>query len=226
MAAARSAGLENVSIDLIFGLPDRLGRDWQDDLDRALALEPDHISLYGLTAETATPLGRWVAEGRESLADEETYRAEYLSAAELLRRAGFVHYEVSNFARPGRESRHNRAYWDGVPYLGLGPGAHSFLPPRRFWNTRDWAAYRDRVLAGGSAVDGEELVGGEAATLERIWLGLRVSSGLDGLTAGQLGVAQRWERSGWAEVSGGRVRLTPAGWLLLDQLVVELDGAA
>lgn len=226
VSAARAAGFDNISVDLIFGLPARLGRDWAADLDRALGLEPDHISLYGLTAESATPLGRWVAEGRERLADEEQYRSEYLYAAERLTRAGFVHYEVSNFARPGRESLHNLAYWAGVPYLGVGPGAHSFLPPRRFWNTRDWAAYRDRVLSGGSAVEGEESVGAESAALERLWLGLRVAEGLGDLTGGQGVVADRWRRLGWAEVTGGRVRLTAEGWLLLDRLVVELDAAA
>jgi oxygen-independent coproporphyrinogen-3 oxidase len=225
LAAARAAGFDNVSVDLIFGLPERLGRDWAADLDRALALEPEHISLYGLTAETATPLGKWVAEGRERLADEDRYREEYLYAAETLTRAGYVHYEVSNFARPGLESRHNRAYWEGVPYLGLGPGAHSYLPPRRLWNTRDWAAYRERVLSGRSAVDGEEEVEASAATLERLWLGLRVADGLQDLTERQRAVARTWNQRGWAELAGGGVRLTAEGWLLLDRLVVELDAA-
>jgi oxygen-independent coproporphyrinogen III oxidase len=115
MAAARAAGFGNVSIDLIFGLPERLGRDWADDLDRALSLEPDHISLYGLTAELATPLGRWVREGRETLADQDRYAEEYLLANARLSAAGFEHYEVSNFARPGLRSRHNFAYWTGAP---------------------------------------------------------------------------------------------------------------
>lgn len=225
VAAARSAGFDNVSVDLIFGLPARLNRDWAADLDRALALEPEHISLYGLTAEAATPLGRWVASGREQLADEDRYREEYLHAAETLTRAGYVHYEVSNFARPGRESQHNRAYWQGVAYLGLGPGAHSFLPPRRSWNVRDWAEYRVRVLGGRSPVDGEEEVAPDAAGLERLWLGLRVAEGLGGLTERQMEVARTWQNRGWAEVNGGGVRLTAEGWLLLDRLVLELDTA-
>src|SRR5690606_13268321 len=185
--------------------------------ERVLALEPSHLSLYGLTAEPATPLGRWVSAGRERLADEESYEREYLEAVARLTEAGFLHYEVSNFARPGRESRHNRAYWEGVPYLGLGPGAHSYVSPRRFWNTRDWAAYRDRLLSGGTAVEGEEVVGAEAAMLERVWLGLRLSGGLGDLTEAQLAVAERWHRAGWAEVLARRVHLTPEGWLLLDQ---------
>jgi oxygen-independent coproporphyrinogen III oxidase len=224
VAAARSAGVDDISVDLIFGLPERLGRSWPEDLDRALELGPDHVSLYGLTAEPATPLGRRVAEGRETMVEEELYEAEFLLAAERLGAAGFEQYEVSNFARPGRESRHNRAYWTGVPYLGLGPGAHSFLAPRRFWNLRDWAAYRQRLVDGQLAVEGAEEVTGEAAELERIWLGLRTQ---DGLGAETLGPAQRmlagtWQEGGLAAIANGRLRLTTRGWLLLDRLTVEL----
>ncbi|MGH7506985.1 MAG: coproporphyrinogen-III oxidase family protein, partial [Longimicrobiales bacterium] len=226
VAAARAAGIENVSIDLIFGLPKRLSRDWPADVERTLALEPEHISLYGLTAEPATPLGRWVREGREALADEETYRAEFLHAAGRLGAAGYIQYEVSNFARPGRESRHNQAYWQGAPYLGLGPGAHSYLPPRRLWNTRDWGAYRARLADGLPATDGEEIVDPTADRLERLWLGLRTAEGVPSLSAAQVEVAERWRSRGWAEIDAGGVRLTPEGWLLLDRLAVELDGAA
>jgi oxygen-independent coproporphyrinogen-3 oxidase len=228
VAAARAAGLNNYSIDLIFGLPARLGRDWGADLERALALEPRHVSLYGLTAEPATPLGRWVGEGRERLAEEEVYEAEYLHAAERLREAGFEHYEVSNFARPGFESRHNRAYWTGAAYLGLGPGAHSFLPPGRRWNLRDWEAYRKAIIAGKSAVAESEVVTGEAARLEQIWLGLRAAAGLtrSGWSLAQEQLAARWVEEGWAELTPAVVRLTPAGWLLLDRLAVEFDAAA
>jgi oxygen-independent coproporphyrinogen III oxidase len=228
MAAVRAGGIENVSVDLIFGLPDRLGRDWSADLDRAIALEPDHVSLYGLTAEPATPLGRWVGEGREQLADEDRYAEEYLLAAEKLGAAGFVHYEVSNFARPGRESRHNRAYWNGSAYIGLGPGAHSFVPPRRFWNTRDWFEYRQRVFASGIAVEGDERVGEQTASLEAAWLGLRSNEGVPvaGLTEGQSLLVRRWRELEWATVGDGRVRLTAAGWLLLDRLSVELSQRA
>lgn len=224
--AARRAGIENYSIDLIFGLPARLGRDWGADLERALGLEPNHISLYGLTAEPATPLGRWVSEGRERLAEEEVYEREYLLASETLRGAGFEHYEVSNFARPGYRSRHNRAYWTGAAYLGLGSGAHSFLPPVRRWNLRAWEAYRRAVAAGESPVAESEVVTGDAARLERIWLGLRA----DGLpreswSPAQERLADRWARAGWAVGGGGPLRLTPQGWLLLDRLAVEFDAA-
>ena len=232
IAAARSAGLSNVSIDLIFGVPARLGRDWSGDLDRAIELDCEHVSLYGLTAEKEAPLGRWVADGRETLADEDTYAEEYLMAAERLGAAGYVHYEVSNFARPGFESRHNRAYWTGAPYLGLGPGAHSYLPPHRFWNVRDWAAYRTRVLGAGppaeaaGAIDGSERVDAETSSLEQAWLALRTNDGARLETPAQQRMADTWTARGWAVEAGGRVRLTAEGWLLLDRLAVEFETSA
>lgn len=224
LEAARAAGIDNVSIDLIFGLPARLGRDWQDDLDRTVALDPAHVSLYGLTAEPATPLGRWVKDGREVLADDDRYATEYMAAVDTLGAAGYRPYEVSNFSRPGRESRHNRAYWRHLPYLGLGPGAHSFLPPARCWNVRDWAEYRQRLADGRSAEDGSERLSEDDVALERVWLGLRSDDGLEtaGLAPAQQGLVAGWLGSGLATATAHRVRLTPGGWLLLDRLAVEL----
>jgi oxygen-independent coproporphyrinogen-3 oxidase len=226
LAGARAAGFTNISLDLIFGLPQRLGRDWDADLDRLLELAPAHVSLYGLTAEAATPLGRWVGDGREVMAPEESYAAEYLAAADRLRGAGYQHYEVSNFARPGFESRHNQAYWDDAAYIGLGPGAHSYLPPRRIWNVRDWNQYRTVVDSGRLPQDGAETVDSAARGLERVWLALRTSAGLTGLTAAQQRLAERWYAQGWAVISDGRVTLTPRGWLLLDRLAVDMDDTA
>ena len=227
VSAARDVGLGNVSIDLIFGLPTRVGRDWSRDLDSALALEVPHVSLYGLSVEPATPLGRAVAEGREPPVDEERYREEFLEAAERLRAAGYEHYEVSNFALPGHESRHNQVYWDGRPYLGLGNGAHSYGPPLRRWNVRDWGAYRARLSRGEPAEGGRELVDADAEALERVWLGLRTSGGLpiDDLGGEALDLVAAWEAQGLAEATARRVRLTAEGWLALDGLAVALDGA-
>lgn len=225
LEAARAAGISNVSVDLIFGLPARFERDWGADLERVIAMDPAHVSLYGLTAEKNTPLGRWVSEGRESLADEDRYVEEYLLAVEKLGAAGYEHYEVSNFSRPGLWSRHNHAYWTGVPYLGIGPGAHSFLPPVRWWNVRDWNEYAARLGRGDTARESEEVVGSETAALERAWLGLRTRDGLrlDELKPPQLARVQRWQSSGLASVDAGIARLTAQGWLVLDRLVVELD---
>jgi putative oxygen-independent coproporphyrinogen III oxidase len=225
---ARAAGFENLSIDLIFGVPGRLGRSWRDDLERALTLDVGHVSLYGLSVERGTPLGRAVAAGSEAPVDEEQYRAEYLTAAQLLTGAGYLHYELSNFARPGLESRHNAAYWDGTPYLGLGNGAHSYAHPLRRWNVRDWSEYATRAAAGTIPEAEREEVDAAAVRLERLWLGLRTRTGLDldGLPPAAVDVAGRWVDAGWARASEGRLRLTAEGWLLLDRLAVELDLAA
>ena len=226
--AARAAGLTDISIDLIFGLPASVGRDWSRDLDRALALDVPHVSLYGLSVEPATPLGRAVAEGREPPVDEERYRGEFLEAAERLGAAGYAHYEVSNFARPGHASRHNAAYWDGRPYLGLGNGAHSYAHPLRRWNVRDWGAYRERLLEGSSPEEGRELIDPDAEALERIWLGLRTSRGLSTaqLETGAKALLATWGERGLAVWEDDSVRLTPEGWLGLDGMAVELDRAA
>jgi oxygen-independent coproporphyrinogen III oxidase len=225
MDAARSAGFDNISIDLIFALPSRLERDWAADLEQAVALDPAHISLYGLTAEPATPLGRWVRDGRETMADEERYAQEYLLAVRVLTAAGYNHYEVSNFAMPGRDSRHNRAYWQHRSYLGIGPGAHSYEPPVRSWNVRDWAEYRLRLERGEPVEDARETLSTAEIGLERVWLGLRADEGLqvEQLTAAQRQRAGCWQQAGWAEERDGAVRLTGQGWLLLDRLAVELD---
>jgi oxygen-independent coproporphyrinogen-3 oxidase len=228
LAAARAAGFDNVSIDLIFGLPGRLGRDWAADLDRTLQLAPEHVSLYGLTAEAATPLGRWVREGKEALADEDRYADEFLLAHERLTAAGYEHYEVSNFGLPGRRSRHNSAYWTGAPYAALGPGAHAFYPPERRWNLRGWEAYQESIQRRQLPVEGQEHVSAEDAALERVWLALRTDLGYDAVAATptQLDLARLWEAQGWADLGGGRVRLTADGWLLLDRLAVDFDAAA
>ncbi|HSU15540.1 radical SAM family heme chaperone HemW [Longimicrobium sp.] len=227
--AARAAGFGSVSVDLIFGLPSRLGRDWGADLFHALALEPEHVSLYGLTAEAAAPLGRWVSEGRETLADEDRYADEYLLAHERLTAAGFEHYEVSNFGLPGRRSRHNFVYWTGAPYAALGPGAHAFHPPLRRWNVRGWDAYRAMLLDEHRLpTDGEETVDEETAGLERAWLHLRTDRGWPLGDAGdaERRLAETWVRQGWARVEDDALKLTADGWLLLDRLAVEMASAA
>jgi len=166
-----------------------------------------------------------VKEGRMTPAGEDLYRDEYLEASHLLTSEGFVHYEVSNFALPGFESRHNRTYWEGRPYLGLGNGAHSYIHPRRRWNLRDWNAYQSAALEGRIPVDAEESLTDQDARLERIWLGLRTSRGLRLASLGPAasGLAGTWAREGLGEILGDRIVLTPSGWLILDHLAVALD---
>lgn len=227
VARAKSAGVANLSVDLIFGLPGSTGRDWSDDIERALHLDVPHVSLYGLTVEEATPLARFVREGRVKMAGEARYSDEYLYAAEALAAAGYRHYEVSNFARPGFASRHNRACWRGAPYLGLGNGAHSCVGGRRWWNERDWARYARGVEADGSGRAGSEALTSQQRRLEALWLALRTAEGVDANAFGRpaASLLGTWRNRGLAADAGDSVRLTPNGWLVLDELTLELDAA-
>ena len=219
----RAAGFDNISLDLIFALPQDLERDWGRDLDQALALEPEHLSLYGLTVEERTPLARWVSRGATQAPDDDRYADEYLLAHERLAARGYEFYEVSNAARAGRISRHNSAYWTGRPYLGLGPAAHSFDGRRRSWNKRAWEEYRRAVSAGESPIESEEVLTEEQRRIESVYLGLRTKAGLP-VAVVPSDRRAAWAAAGWGEESDGRIRLTAPGWLLLDTLVRDLTG--
>lgn len=216
----RAAGIANVSLDLIYALPPTLGRDWDRDLEQALVLAPDHLSLYGLTIEAHTPLARWVARGIAEPAPDERHAEEFLRAHTELTGAGFRHYEVSNYALQGREAIHNRAYWLRAPYLGLGPSAHSAMGTGRWWNLRDWEAWSLAIAEGRSSVEGEEELDPSAVAMETLYLGLRTDQGVDQALLDSTDV-RTWEDAGWAERHDGRVRLTPEGWLRLDALMVS-----
>lgn len=218
--ALRAAGIASISLDLIYALPPELARDWTADLTQALALEPDHLSLYGLTVEPHTPLGRWVDRGEVHTTPDERYAAEFLEAHDRLTSAGFLHYEVSNYGRPGRVAQHNSAYWRRVPYLGLGPSAHSANGNRRWWNIREWAEWDATLGEGKVSVAGEEELSPESIRVEDLYLGLRTSNGLarELLSPDLLRV---WDDEGWAEEVGDKVRLTAEGWLRLDALVAQ-----
>lgn len=222
LATLRDAGLTDVSVDLIFAVPKALAREWDRDLDQALALEPTHVSLYGLTIEGGTPLGRWMARGEVAEAPEESYEAEFLRAHDSFTAVGFEHYEVSNYARPGRRARHNSSYWLGVPYLGLGPSAHGFDGQERRWNVAAYAAWDARVREGGDPCGGRELLTAENRRTEAVYLGLRTSEGLP-LESADLALVAPWEHAGWVTVaSDGRLRCTAQGWLRLDALAAAL----
>ena len=143
--AARQAGFDNLSIDLIYGLPHMTLEEWRDNLQQALALRPEHLSAYHLTIEPQTPFGRAKARGTLQEIDPESSFAQYQLLRELLCGAGYEHYEISNFALPGRRARHNSLYWHGVPYLGIGPSAHSFDGKRRQWNIAHLGQYLERT---------------------------------------------------------------------------------
>ncbi|HEX6630412.1 MAG TPA: radical SAM family heme chaperone HemW [Gemmatimonadaceae bacterium] len=218
---AREGGITNFSIDLIFALPAVLDRSWERDLDEALALEPPHVSLYGLTVEPRTPLGRWVERGSVTEAVEERYEAEFLRAHERLAAAGYEHYEVSNYARPGYRSRHNSSYWSGVPYAGLGPSAHEFDGVSRRWNVAAYADWVRRLREDVDPVEGSELLTAENRQAEAVYLGLRTTDGLP-LREDEAAVVAPWVAAGWGTVDAGRLRLTPVGWLRLDSLAASL----
>jgi oxygen-independent coproporphyrinogen-3 oxidase len=217
VATLRDAEISELSLDLIFGLPAVLGRDWGADLSRALALRPDHLSLYGLTIEDHTPLARWTARGEIAPVDEDRYAAEFLEADAILGQAGYDHYEVSNYSLPGRRARHNSAYWRREPFIGIGPSAHSGWGANRLWNLREWAAYERAMARGESAVVGAERLDEEAVELEALYLGLRTREGVAGDRLPPE-TATAWTEAGWARASGGVVRLTAEGWLRLDAL--------
>jgi oxygen-independent coproporphyrinogen-3 oxidase len=217
----RNGGITNWSLDLIFSLPAELERSWERDVAMAVDLQPSHVSLYGLTIEQHTPIARWRERGRVVEAPEETYEREYLHAHDALAAAGYEHYEVSNFSKPGARSRHNSGYWNGASYVGLGPAAHGFDGVQRRWNEREYAAWVRRLCAGDDPVAGTEVLSAENQSSEQVYLGLRTTNGLV-LDDDEAGHVQRWIDAGWAGLDGGRLRLTPSGWLRLDALAASL----
>ncbi len=248
--ALRSAGIPDISVDLIFALPEHLKRDWGRDLDLVLALEANHLSIYGLTVEPKTPLGKWTARGQVIEAPEERYEAEFLEADRRLVAAGYEHYEVSNYGRPGHRAVHNSAYWTGAPYLGLGPAAHGFDGRTRRWNESHYTAWQAQLAEGVDPLEGREAIGPDEAVAEAVYLGLRTTDGLN-IRQNELTTVTRWIDAGWGELgssgagadepgftarpSGSKVaeraeplpqspvlRLTPAGWLRLDSLAAAL----
>jgi oxygen-independent coproporphyrinogen-3 oxidase len=217
----RRGGIANISLDLIFALPASLNRSWERDLTLALDLEPQHVSLYGLTVEAHTPIARWADRGAVVEGSEAQYEEEFLLASDSMTRAGFEHYEVSNFARPGRASRHNSAYWTGAPYAGIGPSAHSFDGAIRRWNVSAYSEWIRRLTTGRPVSGGEEILTRENRDAEDVYLGLRTRGGLE-INSTELDTVVRWVEAGWGELEGSRLRLTPTGWLRLDSLAADL----
>ena len=237
-AAARAAGFANVSIDLIYGIPGQSLADWRGGLGAALALEPDHLSLYALSLalapdEWAAPPRPGALRWRQRLVgrqDDELAAAQYEAAEELLSRAGYRHYELSSWARPGFESRHNSAYWERRPYTGIGAGAHSYDGATRAWNVRDLDRYLALVEAGQPPVEGSEELAEATRAFEAIALGLRRVDGMsraafaaefgqDPLERHAAAVGET-TRIGLVEVDGDAIRLTARGRLLANEALV------
>ncbi|MDR1443115.1 MAG: radical SAM family heme chaperone HemW [Bifidobacteriaceae bacterium] len=233
VADARGAGLD-VSVDLIYGTPGETLTDWEASVRAALDLGVDHVSAYALSLEEHTPMARRIRQGLLAPVDADEQAAKYVLADELFSSAGLGWYEISNWARPGHESMHNLGYWTGAEWWGIGPGAHSSLGARRFWNVKSPVAYADRLTGGASPVAGEETLDDAAVSLERIMLRSRTSQGLDlddlsvegrrtvpGLIAD--GLAQQRTGTANAKFVDGIV-LTQRGRLLADLVTRTLAG--
>ena len=182
---ARQAGFDNIGLDLIYGLPAQDKENWLGDLTRAIETETEHLSCYMLTVESNTPLGRDVAAARIRLPSDGTVRELFDTTIDFLTTHGFVQYEISNFARQTgvgsepRFSRHNQKYWSFAPYIGLGPSAHSFIEPERYWNHRRLKDYMRQIEAGQSPIAGREKLTREQMIMEAIYLGLRTTRGIE-----------------------------------------------
>lgn len=224
----RGEGIDNISIDLIFALPEVLQRDLARDLDSAIALSPNHISAYGLTVEPHTPLGRWSARGEIDEMPEDHWADQFELTHRTLETAGFAHYEVSNYARENRVARHNGAYWQDRKYIGLGPSAHGFDGRERRWNEAVYTHWLEKLGAGQDPVGGSESLSNEQRIAERVYLGLRTTAGLE-ISASDDPIVTPWLAAGWAEVNerhGSRIlSLTIAGWMRLDALASALTNS-
>lgn len=176
---ARHCGIEDIGLDLIFGIPGQTLKSWSRSLQTALELRPEHLSIYGLTYEAGTPLTRLVEGGTVTRIDEELEREMFLLAKHTLESNGYEMYEISNYALPGKRSRHNQTYWDGRPYLGLGPSAHSFDGAQRWWNVAELSEYVSRLTSNQTAVQDRETLTRSQELEEMILLGLRRREGID-----------------------------------------------
>jgi len=225
---AHEVGFGNVNLDLIYGLPYQTLDHWEETLQRALALGPEHLSAYALGLEEGTLLKEQVDRGQHPRPDPDLAADMYLLAEEMLADAGYRHYEISNWARPGRECRHNLTYWRNEPYLGFGAGAHSWFGGRRFWGVLSPEEYIQRVSGGLSTAGGSEEIGRGLEMAETVILGLRLDEGV-----GLEDFAARFDRRleelykrelgeltelGLVEVSDGSPRLTQRGRLLANEV--------
>jgi oxygen-independent coproporphyrinogen-3 oxidase len=217
---ARTAGFARINVDLIYGTPGESIDDWRATLEGAIALGVPHVSAYALTVEPATPLGRRVAAGAAA-PDDDRQADAYLLADELLRAAGLEWYEVSNWAAPGEECRHNLLYWSEGEYLGIGCAAHGHTGGRRWWNVRTPERYIAAVRAGASAEAGSERLERAPREEEACALALRTRAGAPVTDAGA-GVVAELAESGFVQQVGDRVVLTPRGRLVASDITARL----
>ncbi len=226
LGALRQAGFDNISLDLIYGLPGQSEASWVETMRRVVEFSPEHLSCYLLTVEPGTRFGQLQERGRFSPPEEEAARRLFLLTSEYLTSHGYIHYEISNFARgDDLVSRHNNKYWRHTPYLGLGPAAHSFNRGVRWWNLKSVRGYVEKLRVGRRPLDGEERLTEDELALEIVMLGLRTREGVS--MAGwpeRVGLIDRWLEQGLARIEEKRLILNPAGLVLADRLSLDLSG--
>jgi oxygen-independent coproporphyrinogen-3 oxidase len=219
---ARAAGFDNVNVDLIYGAEAETLASWSRTLEEAVELGPDHVSAYALTVEPATPLGRRVASGAAPPPDADVQADMFELACDLLASSGYRHYEVSNWARPGRECRHNLGYWERRPFLGLGAGAHSGRGRSRWWNVRGPQAYLEMVARGDRPVAGGEELSRKDARFEELLLRMRTRRGVPATWIADDRRIAPLVDEGLVRRSGGSIVPTEHGLLLLNEVVLAL----
>jgi oxygen-independent coproporphyrinogen-3 oxidase len=227
--ASRKAGFHNIGLDLIYGVPAQNIDSWLDTLKQAVAFSPEHISCYQLTLESKTPLGMRCRAGEFSLPGEELQYEFFMETSEFLEDAGYIHYEVSNFALGTKyTSRHNQKYWDHSPYLGLGPSAHSFQSNRRWWNHHSLDRYLAAINAGNLPIEETEILTMEQLRLEALYLGLRTKKGVSlqdfenhyhyNLLTEKKEILGKLEEEGLISIKDGHMYPTQTGLAVADSL--------
>jgi oxygen-independent coproporphyrinogen-3 oxidase len=226
VAQARAAGFDLISLDLIYGTPGETLADWEHTLDTALSAQVGHVSAYALIVEPGTRLAAAVRRGRVAAPDDDLMADMYELADDTFGRAGMPWYELSNWAVPGQECRHNIAYWRGDDWWGVGPGAHSHVAGTRWWNVKHPSAYVERLRAGQSPAVGREVLDAATRGVEDLMLGVRMAQGivLADLPVDQRAEARALVDDGLAVLMGQRMVLTRSGRLLADAVVRRLVG--
>ena len=229
IAAARSAGFTNINLDLMYGLPGQSLRSWTATLESLLALQPTHVSCYALTIEEGTPLARDIARHRTPPVDDAMQIDMEGAAETLLTQAGFVRYEISNYAKPGSASHHNMLYWTDQDYLGLGPSAQSYVDGVRFGNRADLTAYIELLETGSLPIEDRTLLSTSEQQRDAVVFGLRLTEGVAASTVEQSLATQASQAAlarllgqGLLESTAGRLRLTPLGQRFADSVAAEL----
>jgi oxygen-independent coproporphyrinogen-3 oxidase len=221
---ARAAGFKSISVDLIYGTPGESLEDWRETVSAALALDIDHISAYALIVETGTKLAAQIKRGDLTMPNDDLMADMYLLVDQMCEDAGLTWYELSNWSKPGHECRHNIAYWENKNWWGLGPGAHSHVDGKRFWNLKHPTTYKQKLFAGQTPILDSEQLTADQMKDESILLGIRMRAGLEValLSPHQLEVLAEYRHNGFVEINEDRVLLTPEGRLIADRIVREI----